>query len=64
MTYTEEEKIERHRKLMRDRYRAGVRYQQLDAAKKMVREVQSLPYEQAVDHVQARYRIKEFKQGE
>lgn len=64
MARKSEEKIERHRRLMRERYQAGVKYEQLERVKGLVREVQSLSYEQAIDYVQAHYRVKEFKKGE
>lgn len=62
--YTPEERVERHRALMREKYQAGAKYEQLERVQKLVREVQSLSYEQAVDFVQHTYRVKEFKKGE
>lgn len=62
--YTPEERIERHRALMREKYQAGTRALQLETVREMVDKVQLLPYEQAVEFVQAHYRVKEFKKGE
>lgn len=63
--YTTEERTERHRKLMRERYQAGVQYEQLERVKTLVNIVRSLEsYDEAVDFVQAHYSVKEFKKGE
>lgn len=62
--YTDEELVERHRTLMREKYRRMVRAEQLELVRELVSKAQNLSYEQAVEFVQNHYRVKEFKQGE
>lgn len=62
--YTPEERAERHRALMREKYRAGTRAMQALTVQAMVHAVQGLNYEEAVEYVQAHYRVKEFEKGE
>lgn len=61
MAMTAEERKAKHLELMRERYRAGIRAEQAERVAEIIKQVQSLSYEQAVDFVQEKYIVKEFK---
>lgn len=61
MVMSEEERKTKHMELVRSRYRAGIRAEQAERVADMVGKVQLLPYEEAIEFVQEKYIVKEFK---